>query len=398
MARLPATLWLGALAWTLGGAAPVTVSGRVLLGSGRDDRPVGRELVVLHRIAANKSGPLDSVRTDASGRFRFAIEPASEGVYILSAQYRGIAYFSTPFRGDSAASDLDIQVFDTTLAGHVALAQRGRHVIISRPDDSGNRAVVEVFELANDSSVTVVSPPSGAPTFAAKLPPAARKPLVGQGDIAAASVSFASGEARVTAPFAPGLKQLVVSYELPPSAFPLTLPLGGAATVLEVLLEEMTGRATGAGLTPREGVSVEGRQFQRFLAQDAAASGVVEVSLPPAQSAAADGPASQTRFIWIALIAAIAASLWLYFRRRPASGVLVAGGGSRSSTAVTAHVPAARAVPNESLVLARQIADLDIAFESMTNPGLPDRAIYEAQRKQLKSRLTAALAESANSR
>lgn len=398
MARLPATLWLGALAWTLGTAAPVSVGGRVILGSGGEDRPLGRELVVLHRIAASKSGPLDSVRTDARGRFHFAIEPASEGVYILSAQYRGIAYFSTPFRGDSAASELDIQVFDTTSAGHLTLAQRGRHVIISRPDEAGNRAVVEVFELANDSSVTVVSPAGGAPTFSAKLPPAAQKPLVGQGDIAAASVSFSNGEVRVTAPFAPGLKQLVVSYELPPNAFPLTLPLGGAATVVEVLLEEMTGRATGAGLSPREGVSVEGRRFQRFLAQDAAASGVVEVNLPPAQSAASNGPTSQTTFIWVVLGVAIAASLWLYFRRRPGTSAIASSDGSPDGHAVRTSMTAERAAPNESLALARQIADLDIAFEAMASPDVSNRAGYEARRKQLKARLTAALAESATSR
>jgi hypothetical protein len=258
--------------------------------------------------------------------------------------------------------------------------------------------VVEVFELANDSSVTVVSPAGGEPTFSAKLPPAARKPLVGQGDIAAASVTFSNGEARVTAPFAPGLKQFVVSYELPPSAFPLSLPLGGAATVVEVLLEEMTGRATGAGLSPREGVSVEGRRFQRFLAQDAAASGVVEVSLPPAQAATINGPTSQTAFIWIVLVAAIGASLWLSFRRPSTSRARSVAPSTSNGEVAGARMPTLRTVPNESLVLAREIADLDIAFEAVANPEPAERTIYEAQRKQLKARLAAALAGSASSR
>jgi hypothetical protein len=394
MTRLPATLSLGALAWTLGTAVPVAVGGRVMLGSATGERPLGRELVVLHRIAANKSGPLDSVRTDARGRFDFAIQPASEGVYIVSAQYRGIAYFSQPFRGDSVTNELDIQVFDTTSASGVALGQRGRHVIISNPDGSGNRAVVEVFELANDSAVTIVSSASGTPTFSAKLPSAALKPVVGQGDIAAASVSFVGGEARVMAPFAPGLKQLVLSYELPSNAFPLILPLGNAATVVEVLLEEMTGRATGAGLSPREGVSVEGRRFQRFLAQDAAANSVVEVSLPPAK-AVGGSQTSPVTFIWIVLAAAIGASMWLYFRRRPATVTRSSAEGRAVHGAFAGTIGAAeRAVPNESLAVAREIADLDIAFESEPNPAASDRSVYEARRRELKSRLTAALAES----
>ena len=90
------------------------------------------------------------------------------------------------------------------------------------------------------------------------------------GDIAAEAVRFGGDSLHVTAPFAPGLRQLVLRYELPKDAFPLSLPVAEEVGVLEVLLEDSTARAEAPGLTREEPVSLEGRRYERFLAQGVA--------------------------------------------------------------------------------------------------------------------------------
>src|SRR4029078_7622886 len=134
--------------------------------------------------------------------------------------------------------------------------------------------VVDVFDIANDTSVTRVSGDSALATWSVALPAGARSIEVGQGDVPQGAVRFENGEARVFAPFAPGLKQLVLGYELPPSAFPVSVPMP-VGTVLEVLLEEQGAQATAMRLTPQAPVTLEGRRYQRFTGGDVAAASVL---------------------------------------------------------------------------------------------------------------------------
>jgi hypothetical protein len=43
-----------------------------------------------------EQGPIDSTTADAAGRFHFRFPADSGSVYLLSARYREIEYFSTP--------------------------------------------------------------------------------------------------------------------------------------------------------------------------------------------------------------------------------------------------------------------------------------------------------------
>lgn len=73
------------------------VSGRVLRG-GRDTVPLANTIVVLHRITRTSGGPVDSTRTNARGRYRFELRRAdvdSTGIYLVSAWFDSLAYFST---------------------------------------------------------------------------------------------------------------------------------------------------------------------------------------------------------------------------------------------------------------------------------------------------------------
>ena len=76
-----------------------TVAGRVLSGSRDSLSPVANQMVVLHRISADSSGPIDSARTSATGgyRFRYRLD-GPRSMYIVSSRYAGIAYFTTPLR------------------------------------------------------------------------------------------------------------------------------------------------------------------------------------------------------------------------------------------------------------------------------------------------------------
>ncbi len=260
------------------------VFGRVLHPAGKALEPVRNEWVTLHRVGSDTAAPMDSLRTDSDGRFAFAYRPhgSRDAVYFLSASYEGIAYFSQPLAESTVkGAQAEIMVFDTT-SRPVPLHVRGRHLVVSAPTAEGWRGVVEVFELANDSSVTLVSRVGigDRPSWSVDLPTDARQFRVGQGDISADAVTVAAHRAQVFAPFAPGLKQLSFAYELPAAAFPLKRVLPTGATVLEALVEEPGARVEAPKMRQVDPVVVEGRSFARYLAQDVPADAVIRVSVP----------------------------------------------------------------------------------------------------------------------
>ena len=206
-------------------------------------------------------------------------------MYFASASYEGIAYFSQPLRrAVETGAAAEITVFDTT-SHPVPIHVRGRHLIVSAPSASSSRSVVEVFELSNDSSVTMIAPRGGVeePTWQSVLPNGVEDFHGEQGDVPADAIAARGGRAQVYAPFAPGLKQLSFGYTLSAGAFPMRLPMESPTSVLEVLLEESGARVEAPGLREVNPVSASGRTFRRYLAQDVPASGVVRVTIPPAE-------------------------------------------------------------------------------------------------------------------
>ena len=250
--------------------------------------PVSGSWVVLHRVGPDSAGPLDSLRSDALGRYRFQyVRSGSEdAVYFVSAMYGSIAYFSPPLtepRIGGAAGE--IAVFDTT-SRRVPISVRGHHLVISAVDAQALRTVVEVFELSNDSSVTRVAAndtPDGA-TWQTMVLPAASNFRVTQGDIPSQAVTFSKGQVAVYAPLAPGVKQLSFSYSVPASSFPLKLPILDRTDVYEILVEDETGSVTGPNIKEEDPVTVEARNFRRFLGSNVPQNSVAVIDLPPASS------------------------------------------------------------------------------------------------------------------
>ncbi len=343
---------------------------------GKEFRPVASAWVTLHCVGPDSAGPLDSMRTNADGHyaFRYRRVGSAQAIYFVSSSHDGIAYFSQPLRtANETGDDAAITVFDTT-SRPLPLSVRGRHLIVAAPGADQLRTIVEVFEISNDTSLTLIAGGAKAerPTWSTIVPDEVTRFRVGQGDVPADAVALVHHRADVFAPFAPGVKQFSVSYGLPPTSFPLRLPLGAAASVLEVLVEEPAVTVRAPGLHETNPVAVEGRTFRRFLAQNAPASALLDVDVP----AAAQDPHPLVIAMLIAgLGAAMLVGLALAFTRRP----------------VLATAAGAAVMPSETERLAGAIVALDNAFAGKVNPSEEERAAYAAERDALKSRLTAML-------
>jgi hypothetical protein len=316
--------------------------------------------VTLHRVGGDSAGPLDSARTASDGHYAFQYRPfgAESAIYFVSASYGGIAYFTPPLRGRNVSGeDAEVTVFDTSSAP-TGLGVRGRHVIVAAKDSTGRRTVIEVYELSNDSSYTLV----GGGT---------------NGDVSPEAVTFDSGQALVHAPFAPGLKQLSFSYALPESRFPLSIPIGRETAVLEVLVEEPTAGASAPRLTEVNPVSVEGRNFKRFLGQDVPATGVLTVTVPRGASG------SRRTALIVGLLGVLGAAMLLALARAAVR---------RPPGPIRVEAYPERPIADVAEGLAREIAELDAAFERDAPPGEEARLAYQRRREALKARLTEALA------
>ena len=367
-------------------------------GEAKGPRPIAGVRVVLHRVGADNAGPLDSMLTDARGRyhFQYAKSGSPDAIYFVSASFDGIAYFSVPLKerfthGDDAA----ITVFDTT-SGPVPIHILGHHIIIGAPDPQGKREAVEVFELGNDSSVTRVSGGRDRPVWTAQLPNKAVNPKVNpSGEVAPSAVWFADRRVRLYAPVSPGARQLSYAYQLPRDALPLSISIDQPTSVLEVLLEEPKATVSGTAIAEVAPTTTAGRSFRRFLGPFkrrrclVLADGFYEWQHHGRQSqpffihlqSGRPFTLADTRSVYFIAVAtvcglAMLAAIVVAARRRPVI----------AANAARAHVR-----PTEDLLQA--IATLDVRFETEPPSSAGERAAYESERAQLKSRLAAALAE-----
>jgi hypothetical protein len=351
-----------------------TVSGRVVRPGRSGMITVSQAWVTLHRVAADSSGPVDSVRTDANGRYSIRYKPVGgDAVYFASSMYSGVAYFTAPLPPrDATADDGEITVFDTTSAP-VPIQTRGRHLVVSASSVDGRRTLVEVFELSNDSTVTAVSGARGRATWSAALSPNGRDFQVGQSDIGANAVQFRDGRVLVYASISPGIRQIAFSYSVPASDFPLEIPVADPVSVFEVLVEDPAATASGGGLSEQQPVSLEGRSFRRFLGQNvrSGAKLVINAGAPTA-------PRGSRMLLMPVVVTAVIMALALGFaltRRRSAPVVVDAQ------------------APDDAAHIARGIAELDDAFERVASPSDAEREAYHQRRDALKTQLAEALAK-----
>jgi hypothetical protein len=357
---------------------PARVEGRIVVPGPDKESPVPRVMVTVHRVGPDSAGPLDSVRTDATGRYRvdFTRFGSDEAVYFAAVVYRGIAYFSPPLRaGITRGDDGVITVFDTT-SHLVPFTIQGHHVVVSKPGADGTRSVVEVFELSNDTLLTIVGRDSLTPVWSTALPRGATNFKGGQGDVSGEALAVRDGRVVMLAPFGPGVKQLSYSYQLDDGAFPLRVKLERRTSVLEVLLEEEGAQARSATLHSEGNASTQGRTFKRFLSQGAMADEELRIDVPTRAFA------TRTR-----VLAGLALLIGLAMAAALARALL-----GRSAAARAAR----QAGPPRSESLLGALAVLDARHEGGDVTLSPEA--YASERASLKSALTAALAEEGHAR
>jgi hypothetical protein len=266
------------------------------------------------------------------------------------------------------------------------MSVKGRHLIVSKADSADMRTIVEVFELSNDSLVTLVTAEqqNAPPTWSVAIPAAAIDVRANEGEISPDAFAAQNGRVNVFAPIAPGVKQVAFSYKLPSSSFPLRVRAERPVVVFEVLVEEAQGDVKGQGFAAVDPVTLERRNFRRFLAQDVKADADLVVEVPAG--------ATSGRNLYIAgLLVAVGFLMMMSLARSMQRAAAKRG---RVEPTLRPQEPD---VPLRDR-LAQEIAALDAVYARQEAPSAAVTAAYEARRAELKAALTQALADASSGR
>jgi len=271
-------------------------------------------------VTMTSAGPVDSARTDASGRYRLRVPQLDTAAqYLVSAMYMGVAYFSEPMRirtPGTARAGL-IVVYDTVSSTKgPPIHLRRRLVTVARVKRDGTRDVLEILELANPGSHTRIAADTLRPAWAGALPTGVLQFRVGEGDFSADAVQRRGDSVAVFGPVPPGiLRQLTYNYVLPADQSTLALPVDQPTDEVDLLLEDTTARVVSFALQPLGVEAIEQRRFARYRAGPLAAGARVMVVL--------SRPGFQLqRQWWIIVVLAGAAFAWalvVALKRKPSA-------------------------------------------------------------------------------
>jgi hypothetical protein len=263
-------------------AQTVGVSGRVLRG-GRDTVPLANAWVVMHRVTRDGGGPLDSVRTDARGRYHIQLRVEdTTAVYVVSAWYDSLAYFSLPLHvaGRPAVHVEDLVAYPTT-TNQPPIRLARRLATVAHAGQDGAREVLEILELENTGQTTRITKDTLVPTWAGRVPANAGQFQGGQGDISPEAIVFRNDSVHVLGPIPPGpVKQLSYGYTLPAGVRKLVLPIDQPTLELNLLIEDTAAVVTAPRVESLGVQEIEQRRFAAYRAGPLAAGDKVEITLP----------------------------------------------------------------------------------------------------------------------
>jgi len=351
--------------------APPSITAQSI-AAGIVERPSGADTVVapgvrvlLHRVGRDSQGPLDSTIADPHGHFRFRFHADTTALYLLSARYGGIEYFSSPVHTNPERPDttMRVLVYDTSSTAPVIVA--ARHVVVPRPSEDGSRAVLDLLVLKNAGSVARVSGDSSRPSWAGALPAGSAGLQVGESDFSPEAVTRHGDSVFVLAPIAPGEKQLTIEYVIPGNRGRVDFPAGTDGP-LNVLVEESSAKVGGGSIVLADSQLIEGRWFHRWTGRIGAKEDV-RLTIP--------NLAKTPRLLLAALVAGVALVLglaaWRVTTARPAR--------------VTTSAPG---------TLLNALAELDARYTGREAEVAPEEwQRYQEERARLKASLEAALAE-----
>ncbi|HEU4649443.1 MAG TPA: hypothetical protein VFS33_10310 [Gemmatimonadales bacterium] len=354
---------------------PAVAAGTVIRARGADSTALAGARVLLHRIGRAGQGPIDSTRSDGTGRFRFRFSADTGSIYLVSATYGGIEYFSPPVHINPARPDTALRVVVSDTSSTQRIDLEARHLVISAPRRDGTRAALDLLVLNNPGDRTRISTDSLHPAWEGPLPKGSIGLDVGEGDYSAAAVQRRDDRVAFFAPIGPGEKQLVVDYVLPANQSTVELPMEQPVGLVNLLLEERNARVLTPGLQPADTEVIEGKTYHRWTGA-LRAGDTLRVKLP-----GGGGPAP--RWLLPVLVAVVAAGLGA------AAWFLLPGPGGVAKRVAPPHGGDADVA--DALVIA--IAQLDERYagrEAQTDPGEWER--YRVERDRLKAKLEAALA------
>lgn len=296
-------------------AQEVGVSGRVLRG-GRDTVPLSGAWVVLHKVTRGGGGPVDSVRTDARGRYRLPLRsPDSTGIYVVSASYDSLAYFSLPLNvaGRPAVHVEDIVAFRTSVNGPpIRLARR--LVTAAAASEDGTREILEILELENAGLTTRITRDTLVPTWAGRVPARAGQLRGGQGDVSPEAMVFRHDSVIVMGAIPPGpVKQVSYGYTLPAGTRALVIPIDQPTVELNLLVEDTAAAVTAPKLESLGIQEIERRRFATYRAGPLVPGDRVAIQLP------STGFRAQTLLPYVIAVLAsgmVVALVWA-LRKRP---------------------------------------------------------------------------------
>lgn len=240
------------------------MGGQVVRGTDGAHEPLANQWVVLHRVNMESGAPVDSVRTDRAGRYRFRVTWDTTSIYFMGTDWQDIAYLTQPIEGRTPMDTAEtLVVWDTTRVG-VPLTVAQRHFIIRLPEASTGRRVLEFLVLQNREHATRVGTGPSGPTWSGRLPTGAFQFEMGESDVSAEAVRSAEGSVQVMAPVPPGERQLLYTYVLPGGDRTLDITLDHPVERVTVLLEDTAATLVSGPLTDR-GIEVfEDAPFRIF--------------------------------------------------------------------------------------------------------------------------------------
>ena len=343
-------------------AQAIRAGGRVLLP---DSTPTSGTRVVLHRVGRDAQGPLHSTRTDARGRFQFSFRPDTTSLYLVSARYKGIEYFSPPVHTNPERPDTAIRIIVSDTSSTAPVVLEARHLVVTKPAEDGTRSVLDLLVLRNRGKATRVAADTLRPSWSGPLPQGSIGLELIEGDVSPDAVRRRHDSLIVTAPLSPGEKQITVQYLIPSNRAELELLFPDSISSVNVLAEEKEVQVAGGGIAAADSQTIEGRSFRRWTG-DIPAGGILRVDLP--------GTRNAPRWLMALLVGLLAIVL-----------------GTVSWYHVQKLEPVAP--PSSAEQLIQTIATLDVRYlgRERDTPA-SEWSGYQARRAQLKAQLETALA------
>ncbi len=246
------------------------VTGTVFLAGVPDSVAAPGAAVTLHRVTSDIQGPVAETVAGRDGKFRFDERLPAGGVLLVSARWDGIEYFAPPVDSGVPAT---VVVHPTAMDAPVSVVLRS--VIVGGPAVDGTRDVIDLIVIRNRGPATRVAVDSLAASMLIFLPPEAANVVVADADFIGEAADVHGDTLLIHSPIAPGDRQLMLQYQIPPNSRRFTIPVDPVADTAMVLAEEID---LGVGGFVRSGTEeIEGKSFNRWSAGQAAA---IELALP----------------------------------------------------------------------------------------------------------------------